>query len=128
MYGYETLFCSELQLSQAFLSLDFDTNRLLKDYKQFIETERRRRRRRRRRRHAILLLNTVLFRDKKSTTLNQQNAQTCFLDTLLMYLSWFCVVNCLSTIHGMKNRNSDTKLLLVHRNFIQKRFYYSKYL
>jgi hypothetical protein len=48
---------------------------LLNDYKQFIETERRNRRRK-----AILLLNTVLFRDKKSTTLNQQNAPTCFLD------------------------------------------------
>jgi hypothetical protein len=27
MYGYETLFCTELQLSQAYYSLDFDTNR-----------------------------------------------------------------------------------------------------
>jgi hypothetical protein len=79
MHGYETLFCSEMQFSQAFLSLDFDTNRVLKDYIQFIEIERRRRR------QAILLLNTVLFRDKKSTTLNQQNAPTCSLDILLMY-------------------------------------------
>ena len=33
-----------------------------------------------RRREAILLLNAVLFRDKKSTTLNQQSTQTSFLD------------------------------------------------
>ena len=27
MYGYKTLFCTELQHFQAYCSLDFDTNR-----------------------------------------------------------------------------------------------------
>jgi hypothetical protein len=36
---------------------------------------------------------------------------------------WFCVVNCLSIMCGMNNRKSDTKLLSVHTNFVQKSFY-----